>query len=133
MFNLVFQSDLYVESRNGKLVSAVIPPTFQSCTREGIRPGCLFKFDLPYEQCSQNRTGIIMLLYCLSRYYPGCVHILSFYSIPLINTGFLCGRCPEGKGVDLTLRQCKECTVGDAIGVAIVCEFDYITIIIILL
>ena len=26
--------------------------------------------------------------------------------------------------MDLTLRQCKECTVGDAIGVAIVCEFD---------
>ena len=26
--------------------------------------------------------------------------------------------------MDLTLRQCKKCTVGDAIGVAIVCEFD---------
>ena len=25
--------------------------------------------------------------------------------------------------MDLTLRQCKDCTVGDAIGVAIVCMF----------
>ncbi len=58
-----------------------------------------------------------LVLYCL---YPSRV---SFYSISLIYVGFLCGRCPEGKGVDLTLRQCKECTVGDAIGVAIVCEF----------
>ena len=53
----LFQSNLYVESRNGTLISAVIPPTFQNCTQEGVRPGCLVKFDSPYEQCAQNRSG----------------------------------------------------------------------------
>ena len=34
--------------------------------------------------------------------------------------GFLCGKCSDGEGVDLTLRQCKKCTIGDAIAVTIV-------------
>jgi len=36
--------------------------------------------------------------------------------------GFMCGSCPEGQGVDLTLRLCKNCRVGDSIGLAIICE-----------
>lgn len=36
------------------------------------------------------------------------------------NPGFLCGQCPDGQSVDLTLRQCKNCTYGDAIAVAVV-------------
>ena len=51
------------------------------------------------------------------------IHDQVSHFTPSIYAGFLCGRCPEGKGVDLTLRQCKECTVGDAVGVAIVCTF----------
>ena len=34
--------------------------------------------------------------------------------------GFLCGRCPEGEGVDLTLNNCKDCTVADAVVVVII-------------
>ena len=39
-----------------------------------------------------------------------------------MHAGFLCGRCPDGKGIDLTLRQCKDCTAGDAVVVALVCK-----------
>ena len=35
-------------------------------------------------------------------------------------SGFLCGQCPSGQGVDLTLIQCVECSVRDTILVAIV-------------
>ncbi len=34
--------------------------------------------------------------------------------------GFLCGDCPDGEGVDLTLNQCKQCTVGDAVILAVI-------------
>ena len=34
--------------------------------------------------------------------------------------GFLCGKCPDEEQVDLTLRQCKKCTVADAIIVALI-------------
>ena len=81
MIKVLFQSDLYVESRNGKLTSAVIPPTFQNCTREGIRPGCLFKFDLPYKQCSQNRTGILSLSPNILEIY--CAIIIIIVAQPL--------------------------------------------------
>ena len=37
--------------------------------------------------------------------------------------GFLCGKCPNGEGVDLTLRQCKKCTIGDAIAVTVIGMF----------
>ena len=42
----------------------------------------------------------------------------SYFAFP----GFLCGECPDGKGVDLTLRQCKDCTVRDAIFMALFCK-----------
>jgi hypothetical protein len=37
-------------------------------------------------------------------------------------SGFLCGECPTGpgKGVDLTLLQCTDCSVRDTILVALV-------------
>lgn len=38
----------------------------------------------------------------------------------MLFVGFLCGKCPDGEGVDLTLRQCKRCTIGDAIAVTII-------------
>ena len=34
----------------------------------------------------------------------------------------MCGSCPEGQGVDLTLRLCKDCGLEDSIGLAIICE-----------
>lgn len=37
--------------------------------------------------------------------------------------GFLCGQCSENEGVDLTLRGCKKCSVGDAIIVALIGKY----------
>lgn len=36
--------------------------------------------------------------------------------------GFLCGQCPDGEGVDFTLRQCKKCTIQDAVFVTAFCK-----------
>ena len=49
-------------------------------------------YDDPDEQCADNRTG------------------------------YICGKCPEGYGVDLTLRQCKSCSAGDAVGLTLICK-----------
>ena len=60
------QSELYVESKNGALISAEIPPTFQNCSRDGIRPGCLVKYDFPSEQCADRRKGgLASILYII--------------------------------------------------------------------
>lgn len=68
------------------------PSVFQKCTTEGTRTGCLYQYDQPEAQCADNRQG------------------------------FMCGQCPPGQGVDLTLRKCKECTAWDAVGLVIICE-----------
>ena len=68
------------------------PSVFQKCTTEGARTGCLYQYDQPEAQCADNRQG------------------------------FMCGQCPPGQGVDLTLRKCKECTAWDAVGLVIICE-----------
>lgn len=91
-------------------MTAIIPPPFQNCTREGTLPGCLFKFDHPEEQCTQRRTG-------------GLFFIKSSTNLVTLSVGFLCGKCPDGEGVDLTLRQCKKCTIGDAIAVTVIGMF----------
>ena len=44
-----------------------MPTTFQDCTTEGNSSivelrGCLFKFDAADEQCSDNRTGVTIVL-----------------------------------------------------------------------
>ncbi len=51
------QPEIYAEVRDGNLLTSVMPPAFQKCTREGTLTGCLFKFDSPVEQCEGNRTG----------------------------------------------------------------------------
>lgn len=59
----VFQDSIYVNTSDDKsnttedLVTAVIPPAFHKCERQGIQPGCKFKFDSPEEQCSERRKG----------------------------------------------------------------------------
>ena len=59
MFLCVNKPSMYAEVRNGtKTVSAVMPPTFQNCSKVGNLTGCLFKYDSPDEQCSNNRTGM---------------------------------------------------------------------------
>ena len=45
--------------------------------------------------------------------------ICNYYSLTIV-VGFLCGKCPDGEGVDLTLRQCKRCTIGDVIAVTVI-------------
>ena len=70
------------------------PSIFLNCTTEGARTGCLYQYDQPDAQCVDNRRG------------------------------FMCGQCPPGQGVDLTLRKCKECTAGDAVGLVIICEYS---------
>lgn len=94
-------------------MTAIMPTPFQNCTREGTLPGCLFKFDHPEEQCTQGRTGKIC----------GINNSTNVVKFQLCFAGFLCGKCQDGEGVDLTLRQCKKCTIGDAIAVTVVGMF----------
>ena len=97
-------------------MSAVIPPTFQDCSRDGSRPGCLIKFDSPSEQCANGRKGLPNFN-LLSFQRNCCISVL-------YNIGFLCGQCPKGEGVDFTLRQCKKCTIQDAIFVTAFCKIN---------
>ncbi len=61
------QPEIYAEVRGRKLVTAVMPPPFQRCSREGTLTGCLFKSDHPDDQCKGNRTGDL----------GGCTYTLS--------------------------------------------------------
>ena len=71
----------------------LLPSVFQHCKQEGSRTGCLYNHDAPDEQCSSDRKG------------------------------YMCGQCrTNGSGVDLTLRSCKKCNVGDAVGLTIICR-----------
>ena len=45
---------------NNQFVYAILPTSYHKCTIQSESTtiqGCLFKFDYPYEQCSDNRTG----------------------------------------------------------------------------
>ena len=59
-----FQDNVYVDKfavndrATAELKTAVIPPTFHNCEKQGIQPGCKFRFDALEEQCSKNRKGI---------------------------------------------------------------------------
>ena len=44
--------------------------------------------------------------------------------ISVLYIGFLCGQCPEGEGVDFTLRQCRKCTIQDTIFVIAFCKIN---------
>lgn len=94
---------IYIADREGTLVYAVMPPPFQKCTREQAQSGCLFKFDDPDAQCSDNRTD------------------------------FMCGVCRNGTNVDLTLQKCRECSDGDAAIVAIIVTLFVVVSVLVLL
>jgi len=51
-----------------------------------------------------------------------CFRLLLFLN-HFVFIGFLCGKCPEGQGVDLTLRQCRNCSIRDSILVVIISKF----------
>jgi hypothetical protein len=57
------QDNIYVDKYEVRsnvteeLKTAVIPPTFHKCDKQGFQPGCKFKFDSLEEQCSDGREG----------------------------------------------------------------------------
>ena len=57
------QDNIYVDkyeilsNTTEELKTAVIPPTFHKCDKQGFQPGCKFKFDSLEEQCSDRREG----------------------------------------------------------------------------
>ena len=65
-----FQDNIYVDvevdknkmlsnvSTSEELKTAVIPPTFHKCDKQGAQPGCKFRFDSPQKQCSEKRDGM---------------------------------------------------------------------------
>ena len=48
---------MYGELENDALRTAIIPPFYQMCNREGGLAGCLVKYDTPQQQCSENKRG----------------------------------------------------------------------------
>jgi len=51
------QSVVYGELENDVLRIARIPPFYQHCDRVGRLAGCLIKYDQPYQQCSEGKSG----------------------------------------------------------------------------
>ena len=44
-------------------IYAILPIPFHLCNTEEVTlPGCLVKYDDPYQQCRDNRTGYIMIV-----------------------------------------------------------------------
>ena len=71
---------------------ALLPTVFQSCLYKINRLGCLYAYDRPDEQCVNDRKG------------------------------YMCGKCKENKGVDMTLRACKTCNAWDTVILTIICK-----------
>ena len=95
-------------------MTSLIPEAFQSCDRELERTGCLYKYDSADQQCRGNRTGE-------QEDREGVLPVLTHLPASL-HPGFMCGQCPPGQGVDLTLRSCKECTATDTVLLVFICE-----------
>ena len=52
----LMQGKYYAKVRNGSIIWATIPVTYQRCTSFD----CLFKYDAPDDQCAANRRGIYL-------------------------------------------------------------------------
>lgn len=48
---------MYGELEEDALRTARIPSSYQHCTPEQGLAGCLVKYNDPYQQCSEDRTG----------------------------------------------------------------------------
>ena len=106
------QSDYYANMSNGTLVWASVPVFARKCTRQGELDGCLFKYDNPDEQCANNRKGNDRSS------YRALAHESSWLCGR--NTGFLCGKCPDGTRADLTLSLCLDCEPWHALLITVI-------------
>ena len=66
----------YRNNSGGLGVLSGVPAPLLSCTRQGQLPGCLFMFDDPYDQCSDGRTGTV-IVYLIKSYLgnPALVYL----------------------------------------------------------
>lgn len=116
MFLLYQQTGFFAQHmpENNQLICGILPTSYHKCNIQSESTtiqGCLFKFDEPYEQCSDNRTGkdVVLSIYVCTNFIFLC-------------EGFMCGKCPPNKGLTLNLSDCQQCQALDIVLFILFCE-----------
>ena len=97
---------------NNQFICGVLPPSYHKCSIQSETTtiqGCLFKFDNPYEQCSDDRTG---------KDDNNSIKLQFFFYFE----GFMCGKCPPSKGLTLSLNDCLNCQASDVVLFILFCK-----------